>query len=260
MGIWHETTVEKGTVCQWQIGPLDVWVQHQGDEWQIATGKAHTPDAGEERLTSAVHTVDAPAGLEWRRWVVSDPADAVRLKPAMPDRPVVVRPEYPIRLPPKQQALFYLSIPVWVQVTVNDGKLVLCEQPSMPLSNIWFGDYASGELCYSLKTRARRDVDADHLHPHRAICPVSVSNRAQTELDFQRLCIRVSHLRIEERGDRLWTNQVNVTFRGEDQASRIDYQKPNHKSQGAAVVLAEPRAPLEGSIVRRSFRSLGFPA
>lgn len=251
MRIWGRTTLGESNVSHWQIGPLGIWVRHRGDEWQVAA------DRGLSGITACAFNEDGdvPADLEWRRWVVDSHLNTVQLSPAMPDRPVVVRPEYPIRLPPKQQALFYLSIPVWVQVVVDEEKLVLCEEPSTVLSNIWFGDYASGELCYSLKTRARREVNGGGEGPHRAICPVSITNGARDELDFQRLCIRVDQLKIVERGDQLWTNQVNVLFRGEDQASRIDYEQ---RAEVEGTVLAEPRNPQQSSVIRRSFRNLGL--
>ena len=257
---WESVTIEPNATLRRGIGPFRLWVRREGDEWHVAT--EHEPtDLPANNDAGASANLGVPSeGLEWHRWVVGETSDTLLLKPAMPDRPVVVRPEYSVRVPPKQHAVFYVSIPIWVQVTVGDGNLVLCEEPTVMLSNIWFGNYASGELCYSLQTRARRDVGDTEQHSHRAVCPVKVTNSAKTELDFQRLCIRVGHLRILERNGRLWTNQVNVTFRGEDEESRIDYGKGKRTSKGnsAERMLAEPRDPPEGSIIRKSFRNLRF--
>lgn len=258
MTVWEKMTLEANATLRQDVGPLRLWIRRDGDEWHIAAERdprgASAADEGEARGDPDVPT----EGLEWRRWVVGEKTDTVLLKPAMPDRPIVVRPEYPVRLPPKHHALFYVSIPIWVQVTVDNTDLMLCEEPALPLSNTWFGDYAAGKLCYSLTTRARRSVEAADERPHRARCPVMVANQAQTELDFQRLCIHVSHLRIENRNNQLWTNQVNVTFRGEDEASRIEYAKEPAQAGGSDVLLAEPRTPLAGSIMRWSFGGLRF--
>jgi len=53
----------------------------------------------------------------------------------------------------------------------------------------------------------------------------------------------VGHLRILARHDRLWTNQVNVTFGGESEESRIDYGKEEKasKENGTERLFAEPR-------------------
>ena len=255
---WESATIESNATLRREIGPLRLWVRRAGDEWHVATEHEPTGTPADNGAGLSANPDVPSEGLEWHRWVVGEKSGILLLKPAMPDRPVVVRPEYSVRVPPKQHAVFYVGIPIWVQVTVGDGKRVLCEEPTVMLSNIWFGDYASGELCYSLQTRARRDIDDTDQHSHRAVCPVKVTNSAKSELDFQRLCIRVSHLRILERNDRLWTDQVNVTYRGEDEESRIEYGKGKKESKGdgAETVLAEPRDPPEGSIIRKSFRNL----
>ena len=240
------------------IGPLHLWVRREGDEWHVASEREPSDVVSPGESGSAAAASRSSEGQDWRRWVVGDQTSMLLLKPAMPDRPVVVRPEHPVRLPSMQRATFYVSIPIWVQVTVGDGRVVLCEEPTLLLSNIWFGDYAAGELCYSLKTRARRNVDAQGDRPARVLCPVNVMNSSKTELNFLRLCIRVGHLRILNRNDRLWTPHVNVTFRGEDEASRIDYGTgtPEQTAQDVGTLLAEPRSPLESSILQRSFRNL----
>ena len=78
-----------------------------------------------------------------------------------------------------------------MRVSVGKTKpFVLKEEPTVVLSNTWFGDPMGGELCYALRTSARRSFDTLRKRPNRAICSVLIKNAFSTPLDFQRLCIK----------------------------------------------------------------------
>jgi hypothetical protein len=198
-----------------------------------------------------------PGDLEWRRWIVGGKTENIRLLPVMPDRAIVVRPEVSLEILPGQEAVFFVSVPVWVRVTPPDsGEVTLCEEPTVVLSNIWFGDPMSGELCYSVQTRARRSIADTDARPHRAVCPVRIKNGSTSPLDFQRLCLRVQHLKTFDGDLQPWTNEVKVTYRGEQHESRVEYDHgpPTHRKVGE--LLSEARTPVAHSLIKRSFSTL----
>ena len=135
---WEPRPMKAGANLHWGIGPLDIWARRETDEVHVAVGRGRTAVRGEGSWSGNVDDAEPGEGAEWTRWVVGDAPRDIWLCPAMPDRPVVVRPEHPVRLPPKQHATFFVSIPVWVQVTVSNGRVILCEEPTVVLSNIWF--------------------------------------------------------------------------------------------------------------------------
>lgn len=251
-GRWTVTFGEdKKGVCR--IGPLTLRVERIPDEWHIAATRHDGPPSATEDDTLSA---ESAGDLDWRRWVVSGSDLDIVLSAATPDRSVVVRPDYQVIIPPGQKATFYVTIPVWVRITAGSDKTLLCEEPPVTLSKIWFGDFLSGEVCYSLKTRARRSFDRDTTDDYRAICPVSVTNRADTDLPLERICIRTAHLTLFEDDGLLWASEVTAVFQGDEHVAKLTYgEKPPPECDRATQVF-EPRQPAQGSVLRRTFQKM----
>jgi len=255
MDIWKKQTIEAGRTYSSQLGPLSLWLKKVDDELHIATDRAS--DAGTTGSHGlAQRSEPAPESLDWGRWVIGRDESSVQLLPVMPDRGVVVRPESPVKIPPSMEAVFFVSIPIWIKVYAGGSRLSeLWEVPSVIRSNTWFGDALSGELCYSLVSRARRQVE-DTDHPlNKAVCPVKIRNESDHMLSVDRFCVHVEHLSVYGGMRLLWTNHVTIRFQGEDQISRVDYarQKPDLDSQ--VKLLTPPRVPQKETLLKRSLGS-----
>ena len=252
--IWISVEVQPEQCYHWQLGPFQLWVKRIEDEWFIASEALADPET--EASIEVGSIIPEPEAIEWERWVIKDPDNTLHLAPLMPDRPVVVRPVVPMHIPHGQQASFYVSIPLWIQIAVGKEKsMVLCEKPGIMLSNTWFGNPVEGELCYSLNTKARRELEDCTVKPYRALCPVVIRNDHAKELNFERLCIRTDHLSIYEGDNQLVTNEVNVTYHGEEKLSRIKYGKKPPSLGNIKGKLSDPRKP-EDSLIKLSFNSL----
>ena len=107
-----------------------------------------------------------------------------------------------------------------------------------------------------LKTKAQRNLEELSNHPYMVTCPVTVENQAPTNLDFRRICIRVEHLHVYRGVRRLWTNQVEVLFKGEDFASQINVLKYAPKLEASSERLCPAREPVERSLLKKSFSFL----
>jgi hypothetical protein len=253
--LWDPFPIKPRAVVYASLGPLEVWLRRLGEDWYVAHRRAD-PEAQPSAprvLPSSGKLNDLP----WSRWVSSHASERMRLVPALPDRSVVVRPRYPLNVPTGESVLFYVNIPLWVRVTVGESfELALSEIPSVVLSNTWFGEPTAGELCYALKTKAQRDLEELSNHPYMATCPVKVENLAPTGLDFQRICVRVEHLHVYRGLRRLWTNQVEVQFKGEDFASQINIIKYAPRLEGISERLCAAREPVERSLLKKSFSVL----
>lgn len=134
----------------------------------------------------------------------------------------------------------------------------LCEQPSVLLSNIWFGDPMSGDLCYSLRTRARREIANWQTEPHRAVCPVTIRNAANTQLDVERFCVHAVHLSVFAGASRLWTNGVKITFKGEAEVSQLEYADKPPGYEEVGEVLSKPRTLIKKTLLKRSLGGFGL--
>lgn len=254
MDIWASgMSLDLNKLYRTQIGPLILWLKRHFDEIHIAV--EHCEDETFESETVAFSPEDETCKEpeDWKRWVVGENGNTISFLPIMPDRPVVVRPEVPVIIPEGHEALFFVSIPVWVKIVVNDKKeLVLCEAPSVVLSNIWFGDTMSGELCYSLRTKARRQILDAEPKPHRAVCPVKIRNTTSSQLDIERFCVHVEYLNIYKGTTRLWTNEVCINFQGEDSANKIHYTQKPPEYETVEGIVGKARTVLKKTLLKKS--------
>lgn len=253
MDVWKPSRIDKGQCLHWQVGPLRLWVQRTDVEWQLAFERKPEEEDG---LAAGVPS-EITAELDWKRWAAGEESNVVQIVPVMPDRPLIVRPESPLKIPEGNHALFYVTVPVWVRVTVGEAQQVsLCEEPTAILSHSWFGEPIAGELCYSLRTTARRTLETLGNRPNRAICPVHIKNDATGQLDFQRLCVRVSHLNCYAGKEHLWTSEVDVAYKGEEQLAQIDYSEGPPAGDEVGDLLSEARTPLAEGFIQKTFGGL----
>lgn len=259
LDIWNRSKIGSGEILRSQIGPLLLWFRKIEDELHIAFERLPEPDAVVDVAGAAAVNGVESEGLDRSRWIVGAETNIVQVLPIMPDRPVVVHPELPVKIPTGHEALFFVSIPVWVRVLAGEKKPIeLCEVPVLILSNTWFGDPMSGELCYSLRSRARRQIKDSETNPSRAICPVKIRNTSPKQLDIERLCVHVEHLKTYSGDKNLWTNGVTITFRGEDQVSKIDYSRERPAFEPISGMLSEARTPIKETILKKSIGSFKF--
>lgn len=196
--------------------------------------------------------VDRPVSQEWIRWGVS-PDVRLELKPALPDRAIVVSPEQPFHLPPGGTARIFVRVPLFVQlVRVNliGEDTVLEAFPSLVLSDTWWGTFTEGEVAYWIPTRARRAVAGDAFDPHLAICPFMLVNEAEQPLPIERFAVRVSHLTLFGLGSAAWTDEVRVSYKGAQAGSEVRYTGVLPDEAGDIPTLAPPGKPLHAASTR----------
>ncbi len=257
MNIWEPVVIEKDRYYYWQINPLKLWIKRTKDEWLIASEQSSEEIDNEKVMIAEFQ--EKPETLAWNRFVCADDSNIIQLLPALQDRAVVVGSEMPVKIFPDNSALFFLSIPIWIRIYAGENrKIMLTEIATIVLSNTWFGDPTTGELCYSLRTRARRSIDDLEISPHRAVCPVQIINRSQINLDFQKLSVHVEHLKIYSGQKRLWTNEVCISFVSEDQLSKIVFSDKIPAFEDGCTLLSEERAVVDKSILKRSISILKY--
>ncbi len=251
--LWRPLALEPERRYRSRVGPLTVWLKRVDGELYVASAL----QAGETDVQPLCREEEAGPEPPWIRFVVETDSDLVRLRPVMPDRPVVVRPQYPLKMQGGSRALFFVKVPVWVRLQAGQSDPPpLCELPTVVLSNTWFGTPSDGELCYALKTKARRTLEEAPPDAFQVVCPVSVRNQTSVDLDFRRLCLRVVHLGVYLGSAGLWANTVEVVYRGEEQASQIEITGKLIEAAGDAELVAEPRQPSSRSLLRKSFSFL----
>ncbi len=237
---WQPVTLREGTVRHWQIGPCKLWVRRTPDEWQ--TYVERDPLSPNVEVWSS--ELDVPDEVNWTRWAAVPHDYTLRVQPALPERPVIVRPESPFMFPPGSNLTFFISVPIWLNISTGaDRPQLLCEEPTVILSNSFFGEPTTGQLGYALKTTARRHRAELRQQPHLAACPIHIHNPSAATVSFERLCIHARHLHILQGEDRLWTSKVNVTFKGETGEQQLAYPAQTVDAAGETTSLTPAREP-----------------
>jgi hypothetical protein len=247
---WGALEAAPETDYHWSIGDLRLWVRASGDEWLVAAEQ----EGGDNEVVEPVEAgrIEKPAELPWVRYIAGEETRRLRLLPCMPDHSVVVGSDTLVNILPQSSGLFHVGVPVWVRVVIGrKERTVLAEFPSLQLSNTWFGDPMSGELCYSLRSRARRALRELETSPHRAVCPVRVFNRSPRQVDFQKMCVHVERLRVYRSPTRLWTNEVRIEIIGDDQVSQVAFSRKAPEIEQGCDLLTGERIPSERGLLQK---------
>lgn len=227
------------------IGRCRVWTRAAEDEWEIAVRHVQTDEEIPEEPTD---------DLSWTRYVTVA-NDRLQLSPALPDRPVVVRPAAPIVILPGRWGTFFFRVPLWIRFVSQPGEhaTTMEEVPSRLLASTWFGELSTGELCYAIEAPLERHLEQLQMSEAFAACEVTVRNNSRERLRFERICVHVESMRLFHGADRLWTNEVRVAYRGSDQVSQLTFLPTPPDRAGRVQPVAEPRVPPEHSLLKRSF-------
>lgn len=255
---WGKRTLRSGERVTLELGPLAVWARTRGDEVWLA----HRPGDWTRHRKDAAPTTDdrprSPGDEDWVRWPVPDGSGELALSPVFPPRTVVVEPELSFRLVPGATARVYVRVPLWARVEAVGGETRrLSDLPSVVLSDTWWGSVTEGELCYWLRTTARREVRPEVFAPHVAVCPLQLSNRADEELPVEKIALRVAHLSLFSDEGRFWADETRVRYRGVEQGSDVDVSGRPPSEAPDAIRVTEPReAPPSRGLRTRTFARL----
>jgi hypothetical protein len=274
---WGAFDLEPGQTGRWEVGPLTLWVARAAREWTV-----HALGGGETlvvRSSAAVPSDDAPpspgdaAGgspsATVTRYAAAATTGRLHVRPALPDRPVVVRPEQTVVVPPHESMRMYVSLPLWVALETESRRegagrrngqerCLLHEEPSHRPSDTWFGPSTrEGTLCYALRTTARTDAADLPRRLHRATTPIQVENRAAAALTVERIQVPAPHLALYETGDHaLWTQAIDFVHAA-DEGADVNVRPGVPDEAGTATRVRDPREKNAGGLAMSTFRALG---
>lgn len=197
------------------------WVKREADDCFLA---AEYPG---ERAYEVRTGVEPPSSLSWVRFALNRAAEKLHFKPVLPARPVFVRTLTPIVLPPRAKAAFHVSLPLAVEVSaqLGDGEdrvVVLDTLMTQRLSDSWYGDTMKGEYCFSLKSRARRELGDAVPEANDALSKVWIENLTTEPFRFDKFCIHTDPLSLYLSKEGFWTSTTVMTRK--EQADQLHFR------------------------------------
>ncbi len=259
-GWWGEFETEPGRWSRWLIGPMEFLARAIDNEWRFAWKSEgdllservrHEKSLGDESVNSDHHC---------RRFTLENPGIKLRIMPRLADRPVIVRPETPLFLPPGQRATLYVSTGVWLVATpAYTDAPELMEIPLFRSTDTWFGhNTMEGELCYASLTNARTEVGLLAQVPHRAFTPIDIANSGQDSLAIEALRVPVTMLSLYS-GKRglLWTDKISFEREAGESAASLRISDHEELSSESATRLSAPRITEQTGIVHTFSRMFG---
>lgn len=252
---WGTQDLPTGQACRWTIGPLELWIESRASEWRVAT--RDTPEALDRFAIEGPSTdVQPPDDAELTRIAASGLNQPITLSPVPADRPIVVRPDAGLWLPPGQAVTFFVSTPTWVEIGTPRGPLVTL--PSTRLSDTWFGaSKMEGELCYASRTAARLFLEALPRRPGRVRTQIEVRNQGPDRMPLERVQLPAPHLSIfAASDDMLWTPSVTVVRKGQEPRAEVTIASRPPSVAGVTQPLRPARVPGLPNIVVRALGAL----
>jgi len=256
---WGKFSIPMNEASYWRVGPLDVWISRSSKEWRIGI-KPYDDPSDESLVVNRGGDISSlpDEGFSWLRFAFRNTNESVEIIPALAPRPLIVRPEIPIILPPKEATTLYISFPLWIQFKLGQSEAKMFETPIFRPSDTWFGpSNIEGELCYASRTRARLQLERLDLVPHRAYSACHIRNRAKSELALDRLKLPMPNLSIFAAGDkRLWTEAVTLERREDGDIAELQLGKEPPREVHPARQVRGPRSKPEKGLLFRAFGGL----
>ena len=251
MAVWDAWDVGQRKCALWRFPCRLIYLERVDVEWHALSLSGDGNEAGVSR--GLIDRSAKARSDEWRHYLLHE-TTPVQPVPVMPDRALVVRPDRSLTLLAGETARFFLDIPVWFRLeTVGARRVRIFEEPLRVLSNTWFGDPVNGELCYVLPTRLHQDRESLAPSAWHAVCPLAVTNDSETDLAFERICLHVENLAVFRGARRLWTNRIDVVFRGTDQASNIQVAPGPPPDEEGLQPASPARQPADSWDIRKTF-------
>jgi len=241
-GSWGEQEFQPGETKYWQIGPRDLWVTLADNEWLVASRLLRDES---DRVSLPPRRSEKPPedpSIQLRRVTAAGQSSRARLLPALPDRPLVVRPVVPIFIPPSTSATLYVSTPLWLRLSLGDDATPVLDEAIFRPSDTWFGESTTqGTLCYASRSSARLRIDDLPPLGHRAMGLIRVENRRSKILEVERMSVPVPELSLwVDAGGQLWVDRL--TLRQDDRTGATVSVSSGEGLSSALTMIAEPRA------------------
>lgn len=247
---WKKYEFKAGQTYSFRAGFADVSVKRTADGWLM---KSHLKEECGETLAAA--EIDELQNDSEVLHFQSGKSQQLIVTPAFPTKAVVFRNNKTIKISAGESAHLYFRIPLTMQFYFDEIKEEnrLFEMPLQRLSDTWFGEPDSGEPAFSIGNNYDIALPEVEVMPWEAIVPVEIINNTTALFELQRLILRVDEFSLYLRNKQLFSNYVEIEFKGPEHAGNITLSVKNEIHGSKPVLFARPRISGGRNLLRKSF-------
>ncbi|WP_167614902.1 DUF432 domain-containing protein [Maribellus sediminis] len=184
----------------------------------------------------------------------SGKSNSLIIAPALQYKPLVFKGNKMV-IAPHQRMTFFVRIPLVLQLyfsKIQEDNL-LKEIPSRRLSDTWFGEPDNGVAAFSLGNEYHLNFDSKDFTELEAVCPVTIFNNWDQQLEVQRLIIKADNMSLFRNDLKLVTSVVKLEYRGQDNISSVSYGTSKQYHGDNPNVLAKARNDDTKSLLKANF-------
>jgi len=258
---WRTYNLEQADSLMINFGPLTMAIQHSEPEWMICNQWSATTES-DTLMISATATITKetlPILENSERFVLGKTGESVLLKPALADRPVIIKPREPFNLAPGAETKLYVSSPLWISISVGSPSVQLKETPIIRPSDTWFGPSTlEGMLCYASKTHGYLHCDELPMRMHRAVTPVKIVNDAESTFLLERFSLPAPHLKLfcDSESKFLWTQPLTLIREKDEATASLKLEEGPPSEALNAIQIGNPRVEPDKSALTRALDTL----
>ena len=261
---WGSFTLDTDQAACWELGPSTIWLHRVAQEWRVAyhAVRANYDKTTRTTLPASLSEMERFIGENEKQVKVSrfnfkKTDNQIIVQPLLADRSVIVEPETPFYVFPKEEITLYFASPAWVRIEVGSTRKALIEVPTLRPSDTWFGPSTiQGELCYALRSRAMLEFEPLAEFSYRIITPVRVRNRADDMLELDRFQVLIQHLSVFQASQTLWTSSLTIEREKSGDMAAMQVGNGAPKEAGEATLLQPPRQNASTNLIFRAFGGL----
>lgn len=258
---WLEPfALAEGETATFRIGTLALQVTRRAREWRVqfaTTNDLSAVDVDVRCPDPAPGPLPFTGDPRLMRFAFDGKSDALRLRPRLADRAVVVRPADPLYLMPGAEVDVFVSTIVWVALELADSGATLLDLPALRPSDTWFGPSTrEGELAYASRTSARLDLADLPARAHRATTNIHLVNAGRTPQSLARVLLPAPSLELWRLpSGMLWTQTVDLTI-GDGEESPLRFRSGPPQGRDGAELVSPARRVAQKNIILRAMSAI----
>lgn len=254
---WGGFSPQEGQIHALKIGPSAFWVTRYTQEWRVAHVQYEDNPSSVVALESDVAASSIPGDVSVSQFGFHKSPQSLTFSPLMADRAMVVKPEHPFFIQSGEEVTIYVTIPLWLRLSIPETKAVLKDYALYRPTDTWFGSSTiEGELCYASRIKGRLRLEDVTILPHQALTPLRIHNKAKEPLLLEKVKLPVMYLAIYQSDNLLWTQSLSLIREESGDLAALRLGKAAPREIAKAERLAEPRQKAEKNLVVRAFSKL----